>query len=74
VKRLLIGAIRFYQSHFSRYFAGSCIYQPSCSNYAIEAIIKHGSLKGVRMAASRLLRCHPPYEGGEDPVSQPKHS
>ena len=68
MKRLFIGLVRIYQKHFSRYFVGSCIYNPSCSNYAIEAIGKYGSLKGLRLTVSRLLRCRPPYEGGEDQV------
>ena len=65
---LLISLVRFYQRHLSCFFVGSCIYQPSCSNYAIEAIVKHGCFKGVKIAASRLLRCRPPYEGGKDMV------
>lgn len=69
MKWILISFVRCYQRYLSRFFAGSCIYQPSCSNYAIEAIVKHGCINGVKMTVSRLLRCRPPYEGGKDIVS-----
>lgn len=68
MKKILIALVRSYQKHFSCYFAGSCIYIPSCSEYAIDAINKYGSGKGAKLAAARLLRCRKPYEGGEDPV------
>ena len=64
----LIYILRSYQKKFSRFFAGSCIYVPSCSEYSIEAIQKYGSLSGTYMTVRRLFRCRPPYEGGHDPV------
>ena len=45
-----------------------CRFYPSCSAYAVEALQKHGALKGVRLAGWRLLRCHPWCDGGHDPV------
>jgi hypothetical protein len=46
----------------------NCRFTPSCSRYAIEAIEKHGALKGLGYAIRRILRCHPFCEGGYDPV------
>lgn len=61
-------AIRFYQK-ISRYFlAPACRFYPSCSCYAIEAIEKHGVLRGSAKAAWRILRCSPLSSGGYDPV------
>ncbi|MBU2496129.1 MAG: membrane protein insertion efficiency factor YidD [Candidatus Omnitrophica bacterium] len=65
---VLVYAIRVYQKYVSRFFRGSCIYIPSCSQYSIDAIQKHGALKGTLLAIRRILRCRPPYKGGLDPV------
>jgi len=48
----------------------ACKHYPSCSHYAEEAISKHGAWKGARMAAARVLRCHPLSAGGYDPVPE----
>jgi putative membrane protein insertion efficiency factor len=68
MKRILILIIRFYRRFISPLKRPSCIYYPTCSQYAIEAIQKYGSLKGGFMAIKRILRCHPFHEGGYDPV------
>ena len=47
---------------------GVCRFTPTCSQYAKEAVAKHGALKGLYLAAKRLLKCHPFHEGGYDPV------
>ncbi len=47
---------------------GTCRFTPSCSEYAFQALDRHGILKGMRLAASRLSRCHPLTPGGCDPV------
>lgn len=47
---------------------GVCRFTPTCSQYAKEAIVKYGALKGCYLAARRLLKCHPFHEGGYDPV------
>ena len=47
---------------------GVCRFTPTCSQYAKEAVAKHGALKGSYLAAKRLLKCHPLHEGGYDPV------
>ncbi|WP_019790452.1 membrane protein insertion efficiency factor YidD [Streptococcus sobrinus] len=67
MKRLLIAPVRLYQKLISPLTPASCRYQPSCSNYMIQAIEKHG-LVGVLMGTARILRCHPFAQGGADPV------
>jgi putative membrane protein insertion efficiency factor len=47
---------------------GFCRYEPSCSRYAEQAVARYGALVGARLAAMRLLRCHPFHPGGYDPV------
>jgi uncharacterized protein len=68
VRELAIAPIRLYQLLLSPLFAGSCKYHPSCSQYAIDAIRRHGVLRGAVLAAWRLLRCNPWSHGGHDPV------
>ncbi|WP_161980293.1 membrane protein insertion efficiency factor YidD [Streptococcus sp. S784/96/1] len=67
MKKFLIIPVRWYQRFLSPVFPPSCRYSPTCSNYMIEAIEKHG-VKGVFMGLARILRCHPFTKGGEDPV------
>jgi uncharacterized protein len=66
--RLLAAVIRGYQRFVSPAFPPSCRFHPSCSQYALEAITRHGALKGSWLAARRLARCHPFHPGGFDPV------
>ncbi len=69
MKRVMLGCIRFYQKYLSALKGySSCIYYPTCSQYAAEAIEKYGALKGGAMAAWRILRCNPFAKGGYDPV------
>ena len=68
MRRLLLGPIRVYQYAISPLMASHCRHYPTCSQYAIEAINRHGALKGFLLAVRRLLRCHPWAEGGYDPV------
>lgn len=65
---LLIALVRFYQYSISPLFPPSCRYTPTCSQYAIEAIRKHGPLKGTWLAIKRILRCNPWGGSGYDPV------
>ena len=67
IKKLLIAPVRFYQRFISPAFPPSCRFRPTCSNYMIEAIEKHGA-KGLLMGFARILRCHPWSEPGDDPV------
>jgi putative membrane protein insertion efficiency factor len=68
VKQVLILLARFWQLGPSRMMGPTCRYLPSCSQYAIEAVDKHGAIKGGWLAAKRLLRCHPWGGHGFDPV------
>ncbi len=69
LKKMLIKLIKFYQMALSPYKGrGYCIYYPSCSHYAVDAIEKYGALKGGFMAFKRILRCNPFAKGGYDPV------
>ena len=68
MKKLLILPIRFYQRYVSPTLPPACRCTPTCSQYAIEAIQKHGALKGLWLALRRLLRCHPWGGSGYDPV------
>lgn len=65
---VFISAIHAYQKYFSRFFKGSCIYTPSCSQYSIDAVQVYGVFKGMIFAIRRILRCRPPYKGGFDAV------
>ncbi|MDP1527061.1 MAG: membrane protein insertion efficiency factor YidD [Rhodocyclaceae bacterium] len=64
----LIWIIRGYQLAISPLLPPSCRFYPSCSCYAIEALQRHGALKGTWLAARRIARCHPWNPGGHDPV------
>jgi putative membrane protein insertion efficiency factor len=67
-KIFLLGAINFYRKCISPHFPPMCRYKPTCSQYAIDAIVKYGAPKGVLMATWRILRCNPFSRGGYDPV------
>ncbi|HJF45949.1 membrane protein insertion efficiency factor YidD [Thermophilibacter provencensis] len=66
--RAALAAIRFYQSHISPLFGARCIYVPTCSEYARQAIARYGLPKGGWLALRRIARCHPFHAGGYDPV------
>ncbi len=68
MRKLLLLPIRFYQYAISPLMASHCRHYPTCSQYAVEAITRHGAVKGLYLAIRRLLRCHPWAEGGYDPV------
>lgn len=64
----LVLPIRFYQQFISPLTPPSCRFTPTCSQYAVEALKKHGPLKGLYLAIRRILRCHPWGGHGYDPV------
>ena len=68
IKAVFLGVIRVYQYLVSPWVGGSCRYWPTCSEYAREAIERHGAMKGGWMMVTRLARCHPYGRGGVDPV------
>ena len=70
---LLCGLIRGYQLLLSPILPAACRFQPSCSVYAIEAIGRHGAVRGGWLAVRRVARCHPWNDGGFDPVPDVKH-
>jgi len=67
-KWVLIGLIKVYQKLISPLLPVSCRFYPSCSQYAQDAINRHGALKGIFLAALRIMKCHPFHPGGFDPV------
>lgn len=68
MKTAALFLIRCYQVLLSPLLGTHCRYSPSCSDYAYQAITRHGFFKGTAMGLRRLLRCHPFHEGGIDPV------
>ncbi|WP_461227029.1 membrane protein insertion efficiency factor YidD [Lacticaseibacillus suihuaensis] len=68
MKRLLMGLVRGYQRFISPLLPPSCRYYPTCSTYMIQALVKHGAVKGLIMGLARILRCNPFIRGGLDPV------
>jgi hypothetical protein len=68
MKYVLVFLITLYQKLLSPWLPPSCRYTPSCSQYAREALLKHGLFRGLFLAARRLSRCHPFHAGGYDPV------
>lgn len=72
IKRLLIILLKIYRKYISPLKGRpSCIYTPTCSLYAIQALEKYGVIKGTYLSIRRILRCHPFAKGGYDPV--PEH-
>ena len=68
LRRIFILPIRFYQLCISPMFPNACRFTPTCSRYAVEAIMKHGIFRGSWLALRRILRCHPWGGSGYDPV------
>lgn len=66
--RALIAAIRFYQKGISPHTPAVCRFYPTCSQYGVEALQKHGTVRGSWLLVRRLARCHPLCKGGFDPV------
>ena len=68
MKVLLLFMLRAYQYAIRPLMGANCRFFPSCSDYAREAVERHGAVKGAWLAARRVARCHPYHAGGYDPV------
>ncbi len=68
VRHVLIACIRIYQRGISRWTPAACRFSPTCSEYAAQALAKHGLARGLGLALRRIMRCHPWHPGGYDPV------
>jgi hypothetical protein len=73
VRRAAIFAIAAYQAVLSPFTGGACRFLPSCSDYAAEAIGRHGAVRGTKIALQRFARCHPWGGFGIDPVPAADH-
>lgn len=74
MKKVFIKLIRLYQRYISPLTPPTCRFQPTCSNYAVEAISEYGVIKGTCLGTKRILKCHPFHPGGYDPVPPKKDS
>ena len=70
MKKAVIKVIRIYQLVLSPTLGGNCRFQPTCSQYAIDALNEHGIFKGVFLSLKRIAKCHPFHPGGFDPVNK----
>jgi uncharacterized protein len=68
IGRFMVGCIRLYKRFLSPLLPPSCRFTPSCSRYTVEAIQRHGALRGTLLGTWRILRCNPFGKGGYDPV------
>jgi putative membrane protein insertion efficiency factor len=68
MRELVIGILRLYKWGISPLLPSACRFHPTCSVYMLEAVQRHGVLRGLRMGLWRLLRCQPLHSGGYDPV------
>ena len=69
MRKIFVAPIVVYQKLISPLLPGSCIYFPTCSSYAVHAVLHHGILKGTLLAVTRILRCAGGlFTGGDDPV------
>ncbi|ODS91421.1 MAG: membrane protein insertion efficiency factor YidD [Comamonas sp. SCN 65-56] len=68
MRRLLMALVRGYQLLLSPWLGGSCRFEPTCSNYSLQALQQHGAAAGSYLTLRRIARCHPWCDGGHDPV------
>jgi putative membrane protein insertion efficiency factor len=72
MRRLLMLPVWIYRRFLSPLKPRCCRFEPTCSQYALEALATHGSVRGLWLTVRRILRCHPFCEAGYDPVPPPK--
>ena len=70
MKRIVLALISFYRKFISPLKKPCCRFYPTCSQYAFEAVEKHGALRGSALAVKRIIRCNPYHKGGYDPVPE----
>ena len=70
MRRILMGLIHGYRYVISPWLGPACRFDPTCSQYAIDAINQHGCIQGIGLTLCRLLKCHPFHAGGFDPVKK----
>ena len=68
MKKILVSLIKLYRRFLSPLKPPSCRFYPTCSQYTMEAVEKHGAVKGSFLGLKRILKCHPLHPGGYDPV------
>ena len=68
VQSALLTLVRAYRFFLSPWLGSACRFSPTCSQYALDALTRHGAAAGTYLSAARLLRCHPACAGGHDPV------
>jgi hypothetical protein len=68
MRTIVVALIDLYRKLISPLIPAACRFSPTCSQYARQAVLKHGVLRGVSLAAGRIARCHPWHPGGIDPV------
>jgi uncharacterized protein len=64
----LIAIVKAYRLFLSPWLGSACRFEPTCSNYSLQALERHGAAAGTYLTLARLVRCHPWCQGGEDPV------
>lgn len=68
IQSLLVGLVKGYRLFLSPWLGSSCRFEPTCSQYSLQALQLHGAAAGSYLTVARLARCHPWCEGGHDPV------
>ncbi len=68
MRHVLVALVRMYQKYVSPWTPAACRFSPTCSEYAVQALLRYGPVRGLGMALWRLCRCHPFHPGGYDPV------
>ncbi len=67
-RQVLTGLVHGYRLLFKPWVGNVCRFEPSCSAYALQALERHGAVRGSMLSTARILRCHPGCDGGHDPV------